>query len=102
MSSPRKVRGHDVLVRFWINVEADSGPSSAHYSALGYGVTAYDRKDALDLLRERVFGGALPRIESLAENVDVSALDEGHILPNMEPPSFRGVWFPRGFAEPSG
>jgi hypothetical protein len=20
----------------------------------------------------------------------------------MEPPSFRGVWFPRGFAEPSG
>jgi hypothetical protein len=34
--------------------------------------------------------------------VDVSALDSGHILPNIEPPNWRGIWFPRGFALPWG
>lgn len=77
-------------------------PSPTWYSALGYGVTAHNREDALKLLANRVFGGALPQIESVLENVDVSTLDEGHIRPNIAPPAFRGVWFPREFAEPSG
>jgi hypothetical protein len=71
-------------------------------SPLGYGVTAYNLEDALGLLRDRVLGGHAPRIESVIENVDVSTLDEGHIRPNMEAPTFRGVWFPRGYADPSG
>jgi hypothetical protein len=63
----------------------------------GVGVTAIDRKDAEALLQQRVFGGASPPIRDCIEDVDVSTLDPGHILPNMEPPNERGVWFPRGY-----
>jgi hypothetical protein len=66
-------------------------------TGLGVGVTAIDREDALRLLRDRVFGGALPAVARLVEDVDVSMLDEGHVLPNMEPPTRRGIWFPRGY-----
>jgi len=30
--------------------------------------------------------------------VDVSTLDHGHVLPNMEVVLLRGVWFPKGYA----
>jgi len=31
----------------------------------------------------------------MEEDVDVRALDGGHVLPNMGDPSVRGVWYPR-------
>ena len=53
---------------------------------------------ALCLLKEKVFNGAtLPEIKNMIENVDVSTLDAGHVLPNMSPPNIRGVWFPLGY-----
>ena len=42
--------------------------------------------------------GELPTIAVLIEDVDVSTLDAGHVLPNMSPPVRRGVWFPLGYA----
>jgi len=36
----------------------------------------------------------MPEIKKVIENVDVSTLDAGHVLPNMSPPNIRGVWFP--------
>jgi len=42
-------------------------------------------------------GGELPRIRLLIEDVDVSKLDAGHVLPNIDPPVWRGIWFPRGY-----
>ena len=98
--TPRKLRGSDVLVRFWINVEERKGTTPS--SPLGYGVTAFDRHDALALLKADVFPGELPAIESIVEDVDIASLDERHIRPNMETPAFRGVWYPKGLAQPSG
>jgi hypothetical protein len=31
------------------------------------------------------------------EDVDVTTLDANHVLPNMMPPSVRGVWYPIGY-----
>jgi hypothetical protein len=66
--------------------------------ALGCGVTAYDYDDALDLVRRAIFGGGdMPEVADVVVDVDVSMLDKGHVLPSMEPPNWRGVWFPMGF-----
>ena len=63
----------------------------------GCGVTAFDGEDARQILRKRVFGGDDPPIARIVENVDVSSLDPGHVLPNLLPPNERGVWFPQGY-----
>jgi hypothetical protein len=58
---------------------------------LGYGVTAFTVEDAEQLLAR----AGLPRdwVEVVAD-VDVSALDAGHVLPNIGGVTFRGVWYP--------
>jgi hypothetical protein len=86
-----------VLKRYWFEF---SGGAEALPAGLGFGcgVTAFDRADAEALLRERVFGGAEPPpVANVIENVSVPDLEAGHVLPNMDPPSSRGVWFPRGY-----
>jgi hypothetical protein len=61
--------------------------------AAGCGVTAFDRDDAVHLVG--VFLGSEPPVPaSVIEDVDVSTLDENHVLSNMLPPSERGVWYP--------
>ena len=50
-----------------------------------------------------VFGEDLQRIarrrvfepSGVIEDVDVRDLDQNHVVPNMDPPNFHGVWFPR-------
>jgi hypothetical protein len=27
----------------------------------------------------------------------VRDLDQGHVIPNMAPPNWRGIWYPKGF-----
>jgi hypothetical protein len=62
---------------------------------LGCGVTAFGREDALGLIAEAVFAAkAMPPIKNVIEDVDITTLDEGHVIPNMGAPSERGVWFP--------
>jgi hypothetical protein len=64
---------------------------------LGCGVTAWTPDDAAMLLQKGPFGGnQMPAIAEIIVDVEVSALDPGHVLPNMEPPVWRGVWFPKG------
>lgn len=31
----------------------------------------------------------------VVEDVDIRTLDQHHVVPNMGPPNFKGVWFPR-------
>jgi hypothetical protein len=38
-------------------------------------------------------GAAVPQPARVVEDVDVSTLDAGHVLPNMRAPNERGVWF---------
>jgi hypothetical protein len=84
-----------LLIRYWFRFEPLASPQPLN---LGCGVTAHDYSDALALLREKVFKDeALPRILELKENVDIAMLDQKHVLPNMEDPTIRGIWFPRGY-----
>ena len=87
------------LTRYWIEFDRGGAVQLPVGVSLGVGVTAVTRDDALSLVRNQVFdGGELPPIAALAEDADVSTLDERHVLPNMEAPNRRGIWFPRGYA----
>jgi hypothetical protein len=78
-----------LLTRHWFSF----GPSER--LTRNAGVTAYSLEDAYSFLRNEVFPERpLPEITEVIENVDVSTLDENHILPNIGSPSFRGVWYP--------
>jgi hypothetical protein len=81
------------LHRYWIKLDPTGLPSD-----LGYGVTAYSEPDALGILRHVVFeDDALPAVVEITPDVDVRTLDQGHVAPNMAPPNWRGVWFPKGY-----
>ncbi|HCN30769.1 MAG TPA: hypothetical protein DIT64_19015 [Verrucomicrobiales bacterium] len=63
---------------------------------LGLGVTAFSRDDAFQLLSASgyVLSPEDPSIR-ITEGIQVADLDQNHIIPNMGPIVFRGVWFPR-------
>ena len=84
------------LHRFWFKFSSIQPYNSLR---LGCGVTAYNYDDAVSILRETVFDEReFPEIETFIADVDISALDQKHVIPNMEPPVWRGVWFPKGYA----
>jgi hypothetical protein len=62
-------------------------------TGFGYGVSAYSEQDAVDLLAAAQL--EISDIVHVIANVDMSTLDQKHVVPNIGPPSFRGVWFPR-------
>ena len=77
---------HDPLLRrYWFKTKL-------HF---GFGVTAYSVDDA-----RRLVDDAARRLNwdyevlEIVEDVDVRNLDQGHVIPNMGPANFRGVWFP--------
>ena len=85
------------LTRFWIEFDYAAEKEPPVGTRVGVGVTAIDRRDALQLVAHRVFGdGALPPVKEIREDVDVLLLDQRDVLPNMGPPHVRGVWFPLG------
>ncbi len=62
---------------------------------LGVGVTAFSIEDAEIILSDIVSRHHLDvEITSVIENVNIQELDQGFVIPNMNPPNFRGVWFP--------
>jgi hypothetical protein len=76
---------HTLLTRYWFKTK----------TGLGFGVTAFSLEDAKALVAERA--RELQReyeILEIVENVDIRELDQGHVVPNMNPPNLRGVWFP--------
>ena len=83
------------LHRYWFQFQVNEAEVQTWLS-LGCGVTAYDRDDALALLKEPVFRSAeIPKIERMTEDIDVTQLDPNHVLPNMGLVTDRGIWFPR-------
>jgi hypothetical protein len=86
------------LRRYWFTFEWKDQDERPLGALLGIGVTASDRADAESLLRERVFRKSeLPLISSTIEDVDISRLDQDHVIPNMGNVLVRGVWFPQGY-----
>jgi hypothetical protein len=74
------------LRRFWFSTPGN----------LGIGVTAHTLEEAEALARkvaDRLRWELALR--DVVEDVDVRTLDQGHVIPNMGPPNFHGVWFPR-------
>jgi hypothetical protein len=89
-------RGRELpmLKRFWFKFN----PLPLSRMNLGCGVTAYDYSDALKLLNEKLLvGNQMPNIAEVIEDVDISTLDQNHVIPNMEVPAVRGIWFPKGY-----
>jgi hypothetical protein len=83
---------------YWIRFQSVPPYNSL---GLGCGVTAYTYDDAINILQDTIFKGkAPPLVDTVTEDVDISALDQKHVIPNMEPPVWRGVWFPKGYAFP--
>lgn len=72
-----------LLRRFWFQQAGESG----------YGVTAYSRDAAAALLMQAGYEIDLMSVQMI-EDIDVSSLDQNHILPNIGPSNFRGVWYP--------
>jgi hypothetical protein len=94
-------RGMDLythrLTRYWLKFKG-SLPDLPPGLVLGCGVTAFDYADAISIVQQKVFKGKeLPEIKTKIENIDISTLDKGHVLPNMKDPTLRGVWFPGGY-----
>lgn len=85
------------LQRYWIRFQLDPSESGPRP---GCGVTARDYEDALTILRSTIFRGKeVPAIEQVIEGVDISSLDQKHVIPNMEAPVWRGVWYPKGYSQ---
>lgn len=60
------------------------------------GATPVYTADAERLLVEGPFRGApFPPIDRVVQDVDVSELESGQVVPNLGDPTRRGVWFPR-------
>jgi hypothetical protein len=86
------------LHRYWFRFDMDFRGPHPPGALLGCGVTALDHEDARQLVRHRVFKSEpLPPVVSLIEDVEVSRLDAGHVLPYLGDCSRRGVWFPLGY-----
>jgi hypothetical protein len=74
------------------------------YGPLNAGVTATSAAEATELVVKSFikinYAEALERLKELKnieiiENIDVQLLDKEHVIPNMGPVIFKGVWFPR-------
>jgi hypothetical protein len=99
--------------RFWFEFEAgtwaqlearqrtaDNLDGGSAPGAEGVGVTGRDERECLEILRARIFDGrVLPTVNRVVADVDVSTLGD-YVLGHMEPPIWRGIWFPAGFADP--
>lgn len=86
------------LKKFWFRFEPFPKPSPLN---MGCGVTAYSYEDALYLLQDHVFGeNEIPRMMECIENIEQTALDQKHILPNIGDATIRGIWFPLGYEVP--
>jgi hypothetical protein len=86
------------MKRYWFEFDFTDIKEIPAGVIIGCGVTGDGYDDALNILKEKVFQKEqIPEIKKVVEDVDVSLLDKGHVLPNMLPPNMRGVWFPLGY-----
>ena len=84
----RRPKSWRELRRFWIT-------SPDWPLCQGYGVTAFSRQDALEMLRDLRCDLPDPESILITEDVDLESLDPNHVHCNMGPIVVRGVWFPK-------
>jgi hypothetical protein len=71
-------------IRYWFKAKR----------GLGFGVTAQSREDAESLLRTLWPASSEAEIVEIISDIDLTSLDQAHVLPNIGLPNVRGVWFP--------
>lgn len=75
----------ETLTRYWFKTKNE----------LGFGITAFSEEDAKVLLTDAATTiGKDYEVLEIIPNVDIRALDQNHVIPNMGPPNLRGVWYP--------
>ena len=88
-----------MLKRYWFVIYPEQ-----RYGPLNAGVTADSLSEAKELLLKNFakinFWEPLAILNEqkdieVIENIDIQLLDKGHVIPNMGPVVFKGVWFPR-------
>lgn len=86
------------MKRYWFEFDLPKEESlSRHYylPVHGCGITAYDLNDALKIMRLFILqSDDFPKFSRIVENIDLSTLEEKHVLPNAGVPVWRGVWYP--------
>ena len=89
---------HQLYRRFWFEFDIDSAFNWPMGIGYGCGVTAIDLDDAIKIMNRKIFTGIkMPPTKRCVQDVDIRSLDQGHVIPNMNPPIYRGIWFPRGY-----
>jgi hypothetical protein len=88
-----------MLHRYWFEFDLTLDDVPPLGTLLGCGVTAHSEAEAINIISHRVFGGSLPRIKRIVRDIDVSTLDQNHVVPNMGNIFKIGVWFPLGYEE---
>ncbi len=87
------------MKRYWFEFDFSNYENPPYGLIIGCGVTGYEYNDVIQLLKDKVFYGRdLPVIKEVIENVDIQKLDRNHVIPNMDPPINRGIWFPLGYS----
>ena len=79
------VLSNPLLHRYWFELGR----------GLGIGVTAHSLEEAEALaMRTCEASGWVFDVVKVVADIDVRDLDQNHVVPNMGPPNFKGVWFP--------
>lgn len=87
-----------MLTRYWFEFDIDNAFDHPPGIGRGCGVSAFSLTDAINIMEQFVFKDSpMPPFKKVVENVDVRTLDQNHVIPNMKPPVYRGVWFPLGY-----
>jgi len=82
-----------MLHRYWFTFEKTEAPCILN---TGCGVTAVDDADARQIIEDQVYPVfGFQKIVHVVADVEISTLDQKHVIPNMTMPLARGVWFPR-------
>jgi hypothetical protein len=86
------------MTRYWFEFDFTNYINIPYGVILGCGVTGHEYEDVIKILKEKVFANKdLPQIKRVVENINLEELDQNHVIPNMLPPSNRGIWFPLGY-----
>ena len=97
----------DGLHRYWFEFEgAPEGVTfglvltTPPWKLIGVGVTGFDETDCRAMISEKLLrGGPMPPLRRVVRDIDMSTLDERHVLPNMGVAVWRGIWFPEGYQD---
>lgn len=88
----------NIYKRYWFEFDIRNNIEYPWWVVSHYGITAFNYADAINILKNKIFIGVdMPEIKKCIENVDIRDLDQNHVIPNMKPPIYRGIWFPMGF-----